>query len=541
MHKLAHGSYLAREDGPLFKINSLSFRYHYGPTVLHDINLAIYQGDRLAIAGANGSGKSTLAKHLSGLLGGHPAKIDYKGKPLIGQHLGKSRFEIGLLFQDPDDHLFCNTLYDDVAFGPLNQGQTRQETNIIVRDTLTQVGLETHQDKPAHFLSYGQKKRAALAAVLAMRPSTLILDEPTINLDPKQVQIIVELLKQFKGTLICISHDLFFLKEICLRALVLEKGTVHHDYSINELMQTPASLREHGLDFSFRYSCCDNDHHHKESHHHATPSTAPRVDYDHGKTLPPPLIQFENFSYTFPNGTVGIDNMNLTIQKGERLALLGENGAGKTTVAACLAGILSGNGSYFLSGRKITRNNRKELWRDVGIIFQDSADQLFCPTCWEEVAFGLKQRKLPKAEIHRRVHDALAMVHLNGFEERVPLDMSGGERKRLAIASVICLEPEVLIMDEPTAGLDPQGEEMFLNIIKGLSMTQILISHDLFFIARLCQKAIIMDSGAAVCECSPDLLLHDDYLEKRNLGDFNLRLCELKKKTNHHSDLPSKT
>ncbi len=531
MHKLAHGSTLAREEDPLFKIDSLSFRYQYGPLVLREIELSIYQGDRLAIAGANGSGKSTLAKHLNGLLNSNPSKIYYQGKPLTEQHLNKSRFEIGLLFQDPDDHLFCNTLYDDVAFGPLNQGKTREETENIVHEALTQVDLEPHKDKAAHCLSYGQKKRAALAAILAMKPTTLILDEPTVNLDTKQVSIIIELLKHFQGTLICISHDLFFLKEICQRALVLQKGVIHHNYSIDELMAAPASLREHGLDFSFRSSCCGNHHQHGNNSHiqaNEQPSPPPAAVCEKGLSHPP-LIQLKNFSYTYPNGTVGLDNINLTIHKGESLALLGENGAGKSTLAASLTGILSGSGSYVFNGQKISQKNRKTLWKDVGIIFQDSADQLFCPTCWEEVAFGLKQRKLPKQEIHRRVHNALDMVHLNGFEERVPLDMSGGERKRLAIASVICLQPQVLIMDEPTAGLDPQGEEMFLKIISELDITQILISHDLFFIAQHCQKAIIMDRGAAVCECSTKTLLHDD-VEKRCLVNFNLNLCELQER-----------
>jgi energy-coupling factor transporter ATP-binding protein EcfA2 len=533
MHKLAHGSTLTREETPLFKLDSLSFHYPNGPTVLHNIDLEIFQGDKLAIVGANGSGKSTLAKHLNGLINGNPEKIYYKGEPFTGRHLVNSRFEIGLLFQDPDDHLFCNTLYDDVAFGPLNQGKTREETEHIVENALAKVDLHKQQNQPAHYLSYGQKKRAALAAILAMNPNTLILDEPTVNLDTKQVRIIVELLKQFRGTIICISHDLFFLKEICQRALVLKQGSVHHDYSLHELMEAPAALREHGLDFSFRFFCCGSNHDHIKGNHTHPATNRPTPAHAESRKSPDPLIQFKNFSYIYPNGTVGLNAVDLTIQKGERLALLGENGAGKSTLANCLTGIASGTGSYIFNGRTITAKNRKRLWKDVGIIFQDSADQLFCPTCREEVAFGLKQRKLPESEIRQRVHEALALVHLEGFAERVPLDMSGGERKRLAIASVICLQPQVLIMDEPTAGLDPQGEEMFLNIIQELDMTQILISHDLFLIAQHCRKAVIMTGGTIACECPVEALVQNRDLEDTILGNFNLSLCKLQKNSHH--------
>ncbi len=533
MHKLAHGAALTRDEKPLFKIEDLSFHYGHGSAALQGLDFSIYEKDRLAIVGANGSGKSTLAKHLNGLLCDDRERILYKEKPLAGDHLEESRFEIGLLFQDPDDHLFCNTLYDDIAFGPLNRGTSQEETENIVQHTLRKVGLADHQDKPAHFLSYGQKKRAALAAILAMQPTTLILDEPTVNLDTTQTQIIIELLKDFHGTLICISHDLFFLKEICTRALVLEKGTIHHNYSMEELMQFPAALREHGLDFSFRFSCCGGHPHH---HGHdinppIPPKTRPLPPRNKNEFCPstPPLLQFNNFSYIYPNGTVGIDALTLNIYRGERLALIGENGAGKSTLAACLTGVLTGKGEYLFDGLRVDRKNRKEVWKDVGFIFQDSADQLFCPTCWDEVAFGLKQRQRPKAEIEQRVQKALAMVHLNGFENRVPLDMSGGERKRLAIASVICMDPKVLIMDEPTAGLDPQGEEMFLKIIHELDMTQILISHDLFFIAKHCSRALIMNKGSLVCECPTESLVDETFQPKNSLVDFNLSFCGLQK------------
>ena len=456
--------------------------------VLRGIDLYISPNDRIAIVGANGSGKSTLVRHLNGLLRDPNKPIYYQGKPLIGEHLHKSRLEIGILFQDPDDHLFCNTLFEDIAFGPMNQGLTKDEVAKRVERSLKDVGLLDEKEKAPHHLSYGQKKRAALAAILAMDPKTLILDEPTANLDPKQVKIIIEILQRFTGTLICISHDLFFLEKICTRAIVLQNGTIHHDYRMANLMAAPEALREHGLDFTFKLPNLS------EQVDEATKSDKRRRGI--GQSVNGnKIIALQDFSFTYEDGTRGLSNLNLVLHSGEQVALIGENGAGKSTLAACLTGIIFGSGSYLFNGKKINSKNRKDLWQDIGIIFQDSADQLFCPTCWEEVAFGLKQQNLSKGEIGKRVAEALCTVNLSGYEERSPLELSGGERKRLAIASVICMRPKLLIMDEPTAGLDLQGEEMFMVAIQKLSMSQILISHNLFLITNHCKRAIVMEDG----------------------------------------------
>lgn len=493
----------------LFEIRGLGFHYPNGRQALHDIDLSIRPGERIALVGQNGSGKSTLVRHLNGLLAVQQGRLSYKGRPLADEHLRRARLEIGLLFQDPDDQLFCHSLYEDVAFGPLNQGLPAQEVAPLVKAALAQVGLESLLYKPSHHLSYGQKKRAALAALLAMQPEVLILDEPTANLDSAQEHLLLELLRGFAGTLICITHDLLFAYELCRRAVVLDRGRIHHDFSMRELVSHRPSLREHGLDFSFRL-------------HAAHTSDDPLPVAEAAVLIPPPppappladpgvapLVELRDYHFAYPDGTRALGGVDFSLRPGESVAIVGENGAGKTTLLSCLMGIRQGRGEHLFAGRPLDKKRRRELWRRVGMVFQDPADQLFCASCAEEVAFGPRQMGLPAAEIERRVGAALARVRLQGYEERVPLHLSGGERKRLAIATVLSMEPDILILDEPTAGLDPQGEELLLDILRALPQTRILVSHDPYLVGELTQRTLVMHQGRVLQDYSTAEFLAD--------------------------------
>ncbi len=512
MHDVPVGTPSPAGGLPLFDIRDLCFTYADGNRALNTITLSIHQGDRIALVGHNGSGKTTLIKHLNGLLRGQSGTLLYKGEPVVADTtLSRLRLEVGILFQDPDDQLFCNTLYEDVAFGPMNQGLPEEVVSRRVKEALRAVDLEQYMYKPPHNLSYGQRKRAALATILAMNPEVLILDEPTANLDPRQVQIFGNLLRAYSGTIICINHDLLFLDGLCDRAIVMAGGRIHHDYAFADLVAHPPSLRDHGLDFSFRFSCCDD---HPHAHGHTPPGHA--ADRPAPRPAVQPVFRLENCSYSYPDGTMALRDVSLSVNRGEKIALVGENGAGKSTLAALLLGTVEGSGKYWYEGKEMTPSARRQMWRKVGIVFQDAGDQLFCPSCREEVGFGPRQLGLDRQEIEARVSEALAMVKLSGCEERVPLNMSGGERKRLAIASVLSMRPEVLILDEPTAGLDPHGEEMLLHILRQLDMTMVLITHDLFFINALTRRTVVMHRGAVIRDYATTEFLADEHLQEIN-------------------------
>ncbi|MEE4240572.1 MAG: energy-coupling factor transporter ATPase [Desulfopila sp.] len=524
MHYMSDDHNYGKGGSPLFSLENVSFRYPDTTVALHEVSLNIYPGDRIALVGRNGSGKTTLVKLLSGLLGCSEGTVWYKERPLDEAALGELRLKAGVLFQDPDDHLFCNSLDEDVAFGPMNQGLDETTVNSRVVEQLAVVGLESLRYKPAHLLSYGQKKRAAFAAIMAMNPEILILDEPTANLDPRQERVFKELLRQYTGTLIIIDHDLLFLYDLCERAVVMSCGTIHHDYSFDRLVSQRDSLREHGLDFTFRFSCCGSHqtvhvhHHHHQTHeHHSGAIHVPTPETQ------PPLMELQHYFFRYTDGTPGLCDVNLIIRTGDTLALVGENGAGKSTLAGCLLGLNQGKGYFFYNGRPVTPAVRKTLWRQIGMVFQNSADQLFSPSCREEVAFGPRQMGIKGEPLRLRVEEALGRVHLGEYIDKVPLNMSGGERKRLAIAAALSMHPEMLILDEPTAGLDPHGEELLIEILENLGLTTIIITHDLYFIERLSTRAIVMHQGALIRDYRTTDFLTDDHLQSVNGLDYSYK------------------
>ncbi len=383
-----------------------------------------------------------------------------------------------------------------------------------------QVSLVEMAYKAPHNLSFGQKKRAALAGLLATQPDVLLLDEPTANLDPRQEEVFLDLLRHFSGTLICISHDLIFLYELCDRAVVVNRGQIHHDGTLRDLISQRRSLREHGLDFSFRLAAGG-----WTADQTATaPMGAPRP------TIPSPeasgdkpLVVLSDYHYRYPDGTPALIGIDLRIHEGERISMVGENGAGKTTLLSCLIGLRQGRGTFLFAGRPVTRRQRKALWRQVGMVFQDCADQLFCSSVQEEIAFGLHQLGYSQAECRKRIKEALSSVRLEGFEARVPLHLSGGERKRLALACVLAMEPNLLILDEPTAGLDPQGGELLLEILRNLNVTLVLVSHDLFFVKELTHRTLVMHQGHILEDLSIHAFMGDERLGNLNGLAFSYR------------------
>lgn len=499
-------------EDSLFCVRGLSYNYPDKTRALTAINLNIAAGDRIALVGQNGSGKTTLLKHLCGLLLPVDGHVDYRNRRLRAEHLERSRLEMGLLFQDPDDQLFGHTLMDDVAFGPRQQGLSQQQAEQSAHTALQRVGLTDKAYKAPHNLSFGQKKRAALAGLLAMQPQVLLLDEPTANLDPHQEQVFLDLLKGFAGTLICISHDLIFLYELCDRAVVMDRGHIEHDYTMRNLVSQREALRVHGLDFSFRMVA-------------SAPAPEASIEAPGGRQPQEPapsvptgrsMVDIGDYEYRYPDGTLALSGVDLSIDTGEKISIVGENGAGKTTLLSCLLGLHQGQGRFLFEEKPVTRRSRKYLWQQVGMVFQDCADQLFCSSVEEEIAFGLYQLGCSREQCRQKVEAALSMVHLEGFQKRVPLHLSGGERKRLALACVLAMEPKLLILDEPTAGLDPRGEELLIDILRGLEATLLLVSHDMFFVGELTSRTLVMHHGG-ILEDLPTRL----FLQDKRLGSLN--------------------
>ncbi len=241
----------------VIEIKDLYYKYPDGTPALQGVSLTLEEGECVAIVGHNGAGKSTLLKHLNGILHGH-GEVSIAGLPVNKANLKAIRQTVGMVFQDPDDQLFCPTVYEDVAFGLVNMGVEQEEIKRQVNETLERMGLAGFGSRSAHHLSYGQKKRVAIATILSMLPKIMIFDEPTSNLDPRSEYLLLELIRELPGTKIMVSHDLPILFQLCERFVVLSQGRVVVDTSRERFMSNIDLIKKQGLDYRFKCRFCEH-------------------------------------------------------------------------------------------------------------------------------------------------------------------------------------------------------------------------------------------------------------------------------------------
>ncbi len=256
----------------IIEIDNLHYHYPDGTKALKKIDLTLREGDSLAVVGHNGAGKSTMVKHLVGVLYGH-GKMRVDGITLCKENIQQIRAIIGMVFQNPEDPLFCPTVYEDIAFGLINNGYPEKDIPDRVNQTLQMVGMGNFANKASHHLSGGQKKRVAIATALCMNPKILVLDEPTANLDPYNELTLVNLLKKLPCTKIIISHDLPILYQLCNRAILMSEGAIIEDYSMEEFKSDRRVITEHGLDHTFKCRSCKRMLHLRQSN----PPQAPGI------------------------------------------------------------------------------------------------------------------------------------------------------------------------------------------------------------------------------------------------------------------------
>jgi cobalt/nickel transport system ATP-binding protein len=223
-------------------------------------------------------------------------------------------------------------------------------------------------------------------------------------------------------------------------------------------------------------------------------------------------IEIDNLSFAYPDGHQALDNISLSIQPGEKVALVGPNGAGKSTLILHLNGILGGEGCVRVCGLPVTKENLGRVRAMVGLVFQTPDDQLFSPTVFEDVAFGPIYQGLPTPEVKARVAEALAAVNMSAYTDRVSHHLSSGEKKRIAIATVLSMRPEVLVLDEPTAGLDPRARRSLIGLLRDLPLTMLVSTHDMLLVRELFSRTVIMDEGRVVADGHTVTLLQDDAL-----------------------------
>ncbi len=535
---------------PLVEIKNLSFRYHgHENYVLKNINLDVHAGEFILIIGPSGGGKSTLVNCINGIIP-HVIEGVKKGKVIVdGYDVDETPIKemakiVGTVFQNPETQFFSLSVLDEIAFAMENLKFSREEMEERINWVIQELGLEGLLRKEVSRLSGGQKQLVAIASVLALQPKLLIFDEPTTNLDPQgayEVLNIIEKIKEFYGrAIILIEHKLDKVAPLADRIWVISNGEVIIDDTPQEVFKNPGKIYELGLkppsivEISIRlrnegliepselpltvdeFMDIIQKYNLRNVSSRDFTFTTDRITINSSDK---PLIEVRNLWHQYPDGTVALRGISLDIYKGEFIGIIGPNGSGKSTLVSHFLGLLSPSHGYVkIFGRNVREYSVSQLSKIVGFIFQNPDLMLFQTTVWNELAFGPSNLGLPKKEIERRVKEALAMMRLEGFEERHPHALSRGQRHRVAVASVLTMYPEILIADEPTTGQDYGACRKYLDLLKKMNeagRTIIIISHDMSLIAEYVERVIIMVDGRILIDGPTRLIFEkEDLLRK---------------------------
>lgn len=526
---------------------------------LDHVNLNVEPGQFISILGHNGSGKSTFAKHINALLTPSEGTLYVDGMNVSDdEYTFAVRQTAGMVFQNPDNQIIASVVDEDVAFGPENIGVPTEQIITRVEKALKMVGMYKYKSHSPNKLSGGQKQRVAIAGVMAMEPKCIILDEPTAMLDPDgraDVLQAVHTLNKEKGiTVILITH---YMEEVVDSdyVFVMEKGKVFMEGTPREIFKDVDLLKQHSLDVpqvtllahelkkaGLNLPDCVLTRKEllealKENYGHLIRNQIGGGKLDFPESHPSKknptdnVMILDHVSYKYSPGTsyevTALDDVSLNIKEGEFIGIIGHTGSGKSTLVQHLNGLIkSTEGSIYYRGQDIYDKDYdiRDLRTQVGMVFQYPEHQLFETTVFKDVQFGPKNQGLDEKEQIKRAYEALGLVGLpEEFFLASPFELSGGQKRRAAIAGVIAMKPAVLILDEPTAGLDPKGRDDILGLISDMHEkrgdTVILVSHSMEDVANYVDRIIVMDGGKPVYDGTPkEVFAHYKELEKIGLA-----------------------
>lgn len=521
--------------GKSVSFEDVSYAYLQGgiPALQH-ITGEIERGSSVVIMGRGGAGKSSMCFAMNGLIprffrGEYSGRVNVGGMDTSGSAVYDLSKKVGLVFQDFEAQLFSTNVELEMAFGLENQRLSRDEIHRRVDRYLRFVGLEGMNRRDTATLSGGQKQRLAIGSVLAMEPDVVVMDEPTTDLDPegrRQVMSLSEGLKNDGRTLVLTDHDpstaaeaddLWLLLDGKLAARgapkrILTDAALLQSCGINPL-PTVELFREMGwpgqpLTVEDAVSLI--------SKHKLLPCREKETSESPGeKSTAPVILEANDISFSYPESRFPVlKNIDLTIREGEFVAILGQNGSGKSTLAKQFNGLLKPlSGRMTVKSRSTMSLRHKELARLVGYVFQNPDHQIFAQTVFEEVGFGLKVLKEEQGRIKKQVEEALAATGLEGYEDRSPFLLTKGERQRVAVASMLAAKPEVLILDEPTTGLDYSHQRDAMEMLKhlnGLGHTIIVITHAIWIAENYAARTIVMKNGQILADGPSRSIFRDE-------------------------------
>ncbi|NOZ72426.1 MAG: ATP-binding cassette domain-containing protein [Chloroflexi bacterium] len=532
---------------PTIAVTDLSYRYRGEKhSALDSITLTMNRGEFLVVMGASEAGKSTLAACMNGLIP-HFHKGRLKGNVVVlerntREHKVAEMAEVvGLVFQDFEAQLFSTNVELEVAFGPENFGVDRDEIERRIEESLAYVGLTEFRHRSPSTLSGGQKQKLAIASVLAMHPQVLVMDEPTTDLDPISKLGIFEITNQLRKrddiTLIVVEHETEEVLQADRVALIKEGklvkiGDVRSILQEVELLESlgvmplgiPRFFKamgytelpltpDEGVE-AFKQAGWSID---ESAYETLVAEDQAAID-----ALTQPIIQCHGLEHTYPNGVKALQGIDMEIMAGDMVAIVGQNGSGKTTLAKHFNALLfPTSGEVFVHGKPTKEQGVFKIGQKIGYVFQNPDHQIFSETVFDEVAFSPRLRKLPEDEVKIRVTKALEAVGLAGMEEEDPFSLTKSGRQRVAVASVLAAQPEVLILDEPTTGLDYAEQRGLMDMVRQLNengSTIIFVTHHMWVVAEYAQKVYVIKDGKVFLQgTTRDVFSHEEKLMEASL------------------------
>ena len=529
------------ERKPIISFRNFSFQYRAQkrPT-LTDINLEIYPGERVLIAGPSGSGKSTLAGCINGLNpfsnpGACTGTLTVDGVDAPHSSLFELSAHVGTVLQDPDGQFIGLTVGEDIAFALENSCTPQDEMHAITRHAAELVGIENHLGYAPHELSGGQKQRVSLAGVMVDQVKILLFDEPLANLDPatgkQAIELIDEIQKKTDTTVLIIEHRLEdVLWRNVDRIVLVNDGTILADLRPDELL-SGSLLAENGIReplyvTALRYAGVEltPDKHpaHVDSLVLDDTDTQKLRDWFTARPRPAaqperePLLEVKGLSFGYQKGQQTLRDVSFSIGKGEMVSIVGRNGAGKSTLSKLICGFETPDaGEIFLNGKPLAEENIRRRAQHIGYVMQNPNQMISKTIIYEEVALGLQRSGLTEEQIREKVEATLRVCGLYPFRNWPISALSFGQKKRVTIASVLVLDPELILLDEPTAGQDFRHYTDIMEFLRGLNargVTVVMITHDMHLMLEYTRRALVFCDGRLIADRTAAAVLCDPAL-----------------------------